>query len=105
MELNDQNFEQEVINYTEGPVLVDFYAVWCGPCKMQGPIIEALAEELKTTKTKVFKVNVDEAQETATKFDIMSIPTLMIFRNGEVAETLMGLNSAEFLKEKLQKYQ
>jgi len=105
MELNDQNFEQEVINYTEGPVLVDFYAVWCGPCKMQGPIIEALAEELKTTKTKVFKVNVDEAQETATKFDIMSIPTLMIFRNGEVAETLMGLNSAEVLKEKLQKYQ
>jgi thioredoxin 1 len=105
MELNDQNFEQEVLKYTEGPVLVDFYAVWCGPCKMQGPIVEALAEQLKETKMKVFKVNVEAAQATASKYDIMSIPTLVIFRNGEVKEVMMGLNSGEVLKEKLEKYQ
>ncbi|KKQ80898.1 MAG: lpbca thioredoxin [Parcubacteria group bacterium GW2011_GWC2_38_7] len=105
MELNDQNFEQEVLKYTEGPVLVDFYAAWCGPCKMQGPIVEALAEELKSGKSRAFKVNVDSSPETTAKYEIMSIPTLIIFRNGEVKEVLMGLNNANVLKEKLEKYQ
>lgn len=105
MELNDQNFEEEVLKYTEGPVLVDFYASWCGPCKMQGPIVEALADELNGGNARVFKVNIDSAPETASKYDIMSIPTLIVFRNGEVKETLMGLNNAGVLKEKLEKYQ
>lgn len=105
MELNDQNFEAEVLKYTDGPVLVDFYATWCGPCKMQGPIVEALAEKLKGSTMKAFKVNVDEAQATAAKYEIMSIPTLIVFKNGAVKETLMGLNNEAVLKEKLEKYQ
>ncbi|KKR04589.1 MAG: Thioredoxin [Parcubacteria group bacterium GW2011_GWC2_39_14] len=105
MELNDQNFEQEVLKYTEGPVLVDFYAPWCGSCKVQGPILDTLTEELKDGQARIFKVNVEVAPSIAEKYEIMSLPTLIIFRNGEVKETLIGLNNAGVLKEKLAKYQ
>jgi thioredoxin 1 len=102
MELNDANFEQEVLKYEEGPVLVDFFAPWCGPCQMQGPIVEELGKELGDTKAKVFKVNVDENQGVAGKFSVMSIPTLIIFVKGEAKETMMGLQNKDVLKEKLQ---
>lgn len=101
MEFNDKNFEEEVIKYEKGPVLVDFYAPWCGPCQMQGPIVDALEKELESSDFKVGKVNVDESPEVAQKYGIMSIPTLMIFKNGELKETLMGMQNADVLKEKL----
>jgi thioredoxin 1 len=102
MDLKDANFEAEVLNYKDGPVLIDFFAPWCGPCQMQGPIIEELAEEMKDSKAKIFKMNVDENPATAGKFNVMSIPTLIIFVNGEAKETLMGVNAKESLKAKLE---
>ncbi|MBT5337856.1 thioredoxin [Candidatus Falkowbacteria bacterium] len=102
MELKDNNFEQEVLKYEEGPVLVDFHAPWCGPCQMQGPIIEELSKEMQDTKAKVFKLNVDESNQTAQKYGVMSIPTLIIFVKGEPKETMNGLQNKDVLKEKLQ---
>ena len=101
MELNDANFEQEILNY-EGAALVDFYAEWCGPCKMQGPIIEELAEEMSGQPVKIAKVNVDESPSTSSRFNIMSIPALIIFKRGEVRETLVGLHAKDVLKKKLE---
>lgn len=101
MQFTDQNFEQEVLK-SDKPVLVDFWAAWCGPCQMMGPIIEELAEELKD-KYKIGKLNVDENRETAAKYNIMSIPTLIIFKNGEIAKQLVGLQAKESLKEELEK--
>jgi len=86
--LNDQNFESEVIQ-SDRPVLVDFWAEWCGPCKMVGPVIEEIANE-SDGKFKVAKVNVDEAQQLAAKLSIMAIPTLMIFKGGSVVEQMVG---------------
>ena len=83
------NFEEEVLK-SEGKVLVDFYADWCGPCRMMTPIIEEVAEELKD-ELKVFKVNVDNNQELAIKYDVMSIPTIILFENGEVRKTYIGV--------------
>lgn len=91
-----QNFEAEVIK-SEKPVLVDFWASWCGPCKRQAPIIDELAEEGYC----VGKVNVDEQPQLAQSFKIMSIPTLIIFRNGKEIERLVGLNSKATLKQAL----
>ncbi|MFA6537080.1 MAG: thioredoxin [Patescibacteria group bacterium] len=102
MEFNDNNFENEVIK-SGAPVLVDFFAPWCGPCKIQGPIIDELSNEMNDGKVKIGKVNVDANQAVAEKFGIMSIPTLMIFKNGEVVEVMMGLQNKESLKEKLLK--
>ncbi len=79
--LNEANFEPEVLT-SEKPVLVDFYAVWCGPCKMVSPIIDEIAEERQDIK--VCKVNVDEAQGLAARFSVMSIPTLAVFKNGKL---------------------
>lgn len=104
MEFNDKNFEEEVIKFEKGPVLVDFYAPWCGPCQMQGPIIDALASELEGQDLKIGKVNVDESPETAKKYNVMSIPTLVIIKNGEVVDTMMGLQNPEVLKEKLDSF-
>ena len=81
LKLNSENFEKEVLN-SDKPVLVDFYADWCGPCKMMAPIIEEIAEELQG-KAKVGKINVDENQELAMKYEVMSIPTLIIYKNGK----------------------
>ncbi len=103
MEFNDNNFENEVIKSTV-PVLVDFFAPWCGPCKILGPIIEELSMEMNDGKVKIGKINVDANQVMAEKYGIMSIPTLMIFKGGEVVEVMMGLQSKEVLKEKLEKY-
>jgi len=100
--LNDQNFEAEVLK-ADVPVLVDFFAVWCGPCKLQGPIVDELAEETKDQKVKIGKLDVDQAPQTAEKYEVMSIPTLMIFHKGEVVEKMVGLRSKDDLREKLQK--
>ncbi len=85
---NDSNFQQEVLN-SELPVVVDFYADWCGPCKMIGPVIEQLAETY-AGKIKVGKVNVDENMELASQYRIMSIPAVMFFKNGQVQDQIIG---------------
>lgn len=85
----DENFNQEVLS-SDIPVLVDFYADWCGPCKMLAPTIEALAEEFEG-KVKIGKLNVDNAPDTAQKFGIMSIPTLLYFKNGELVNKSIGV--------------
>ena len=86
--LTADNFEEEVEN-SSLPVLVDFWAVWCGPCKMIAPIIDQLADEFDG-KVKIAKLNVDENRELAMRFKVMSIPTLMLFKNGEVVNQLVG---------------
>ncbi len=86
--LNDNNFQEEVLE-SDIPVLVDFWATWCAPCKMVEPIITEIAEEKKDS-LKVCRLNVDNARQTATKYGIMSIPTLAIFNNGEVVDKVIG---------------
>lgn len=98
--LTDQNFEEEVIKSNPLPVLVDFWAPWCGPCQMLGPIIEDLAEEFKG-KIKVGKLNVDENSETAGKYEILGIPSLKFFRNGDVIDEITGVQPKEILAEKI----
>lgn len=95
-----QNFEAEVLQ-SDIPVLVDFYADWCGPCKMMAPVVEKLAEEF-AGKVKVGKLNVDDDPEPAAKYRVASIPTFLIFKNGEVAGTAMGAMSAAALTEKVE---
>ncbi len=97
--LTDANFESEVIN-SELPVLVDLWAIWCGPCKMIGPIVEELAEEYDG-KLKVGKLDVDANQQTAVKYGVRSIPTVLIFKNGEVKETIIGAVPKSVFIEKL----
>ena len=94
--LNEDNFEAEVLQ-AEGTVLVDFYADWCGPCKMQGPIIDALAAEVADVK--FCKLNIDESMEIAREYGIMSIPTIMVVKNGEVTFKEPGLMQKDELKE------
>jgi thioredoxin 1 len=86
--LNDANFKQEVLE-SDLPVLVDFWAEWCMPCRMIAPMIEEIAKEYDG-KLKVCKLNVDEAQTTASSYEVMSIPTLIIFKNGEAVDKLVG---------------
>ncbi len=97
--VNEGNFDTEVLKSTL-PVLVDFWAEWCGPCRMVLPIVEEIAVELQG-KAKVCKVNVDEAQELAAKFDVMSIPTLIIFKNGAAVEQMVGALPKQALLNKL----
>ncbi|MDD3520801.1 MAG: thioredoxin [Actinomycetota bacterium] len=92
-EFTDSNFESEVIK-SDIPVLVDFWAVWCGPCKMITPEVEKLSEEKKGV-LKVGKLNVDENRDTAIKFSITSIPTLLLFKDGQVAKKLVGAMSKD----------
>ena len=97
MELNDTNFEAEVIQSKE-PVLVDFWAEWCGPCRTITPIVEEIAQQYEG-RLKVGKVNVDFANMTASRFGIRSIPSLLFFKGGEVAETIVGaVPKGEILK-------
>jgi len=100
--LSTGNFEQEVDKSTT-PVLVDFWAEWCGPCKMLGPVLDELAEE-KIGKVKVGKVNVDDNQELATRFGIRAIPTLLLFKGGQVKETIVGMTGKKDLEKKLAAY-
>ena len=93
LKLTDENFETEVLN-SEKTCLVDFYADWCGPCKMMSPIIDEIASELED-KVKVGKVNSDENMELTQKYQIMSIPTIMVIKNGEVKKTFVGVTPKE----------
>ena len=97
-----QNFESEVLS-SDKPVLVDFWASWCGPCRMIGPFIDELADEY-VGKAVVGKVNVDEEGELAQNFRVMSIPTLMVFKNGKVVESIMGARPKDDLKRILDKH-
>ena len=96
---NDESFEQEVLKAAT-PVLVDFWAPWCGPCKMLGPVLEELAADLKD-KVKVVKVNVDENKGSAGQFGVMSIPTMILFKEGKDVATMVGFQSKEQLKDKI----
>ena len=99
IELTKQNFKQEVLESSK-TVLVDFYATWCGPCKMISPIITQIAKEYEDT-LKVGKVNVDEQNELAIQYKIISIPTILIFKNGKVVNTSVGIKSKSELIEML----
>jgi thioredoxin 1 len=99
--LTAANFEQEVLQ-SPTPVLVDFWAEWCGPCKMISPILDELASEYDG-KVKVGKVNIDDHQVIATQYGIRAIPTLLIFKDGEVAEQVVGLRSKRDLKANIDK--
>ncbi|MFC1632513.1 thioredoxin [Patescibacteria group bacterium] len=99
LELTDANFDAEVMQY-EGVVLVDFWAPWCGPCQTLMPIIEELEKEFEG-KVKIAKLNVDDAPEIAQKYSVMSIPTIVILKNGEVEEAIMGAQPKEVFATKL----
>ena len=92
IEITNENFEEIVLKATD-PVLIDFWAPWCGPCRMMGPIIDEIAEE--TPSIIVGKVNVDDETELATKYNINSIPTLLLFKYGAVRNTLIGLHTKQ----------
>ena len=98
--LNDQNFKGEVLDFKDTPVLVKFGAEWCHPCKMVEPVIEELASEY-VGKVKFGKLDVDEASETAGKYGVMSIPTLIIFKNGEVVKQMLGAHSKDGFKKEI----
>lgn len=93
--LTKENFENEVLNFS-GKVLVDFWATWCGPCKMIAPVIEEIAEEF-SGKIKVGKINVDQEPELSIKYGIVSIPTILIFENGKIINKAIGYHNKEEL--------
>lgn len=99
--VTDANFDEQVVKNTK-PVLVDFWAVWCGPCQVQGPIVEEIAEALGD-RAVVGKVNVDENPQVSQKYGIMSIPTIMIFKGGTVVKQFIGVQSKETLLGELNK--
>lgn len=92
LKITSNNFEEEVLK-TEEPVIIDFYADWCGPCKMMSPIIDSIAEEINNAK--VGKINVDEAQDLAAMYNVMSIPTIIIFKDGKPYKKFVGVTSKE----------
>ncbi|MEN6451643.1 MAG: thioredoxin [Thermoguttaceae bacterium] len=96
-ELTDQNFQSEVLSSPE-PVLVDFWAPWCGPCRMIAPVVEELAQENQGS-LKVMKINIDESPNTAAEFGVSSIPTLIIFKGGEVADRFVGVQPKRRLQD------
>ena len=100
VEVNETNFETEVLKSAQ-PVLVDFWATWCGPCKMLGPILEEIATE-QNGRAKVVKVNVDENQALAQRYAIQAVPTLLYFAHGEVQESSLGVSSKKSIVSKLE---
>lgn len=102
MEITSANFQTEVLE-SDVPVLVDFWAVWCGPCMTQGPIVEQVAEQFQG-KARVGKLDVEAAGDIASKYGVMAIPTLMLFKNGEVVERMTGLRQAPELAAVLEKH-
>ena len=99
LKITGDNFQEEVLKSNK-PVLIDFYADWCGPCRMMAPIIDQIAEEM-SDKIKVGKVNVDENQELAMEYGVMSIPTIVIIENSKVKNTLVGVRDKIEIKEML----
>jgi len=99
-EVTDANFQAEVIENGQ-PVLVDFWAPWCGPCRMVAPVLEELAGE-RGDELKIVKLNVDENQQTAASFEVLSIPTLILFRNGQVAKKVIGAYPKKRLEAELE---
>lgn len=102
MQFTDQNFNQEIENY-RGLVLVDFFAEWCGPCKLMSPIIGELSKEYEG-KVKIGKINVDENKSVAEKYNIMGIPAFLIFQDGKIVQQITGYLAKEQLKEIVDKY-
>lgn len=99
IKITKDNFEEKVMN-SDVPVMIDFWAEWCGPCRMFSPVVEELGEEMDNAK--ICKVNVDDEPEIAGKFGIMSIPTVVIIKNGEVVNTAVGVQSKEAVKKMLE---
>lgn len=99
--ITDKDFLEET---DEGLVLIDFWATWCGPCRMQAPILEQLSEEYDDTELKIVKMDVDENPETPQQFGIMSIPTLVLKKDGQVVDKAVGVHNKEQLKAMLGKY-
>jgi thioredoxin 1 len=100
--ITDDNFQDEVLN-SDLPVLIDFWAIWCGPCKMIAPIVEELAKEYDG-KAKIGKLDVDSNQQTSIKYGVRSIPTLLIFKGGELVETIIGAVPKAKVVEKLESF-
>jgi len=97
--VSDASFESDVLK-SDAPVVVDFWAEWCGPCKMIGPVLDELAEEY-SGRVKIGKVNIDHEQELAAEYGVRAIPTLLLFHQGQVTEQMVGLRSKRDLKESL----
>lgn len=102
LHVTDQSFEQEVLKAKE-PVLVDFWAAWCGPCRMIAPTVEALANEY-SGRARIVKMNVDENQATPAQYNIRGIPTLLLFKDGQVREQLVGAASRDVIENLLKKH-
>lgn len=102
LDIDDSTFEKEVLN-AEGITIVDFWAPWCGPCRKMGPLLDEIAEEYKN-QVKVVKINTDENLKTATEYQISSLPSVFIFKNGEAKETMVGLMPKSTIISNIQKY-